>query len=84
MSSGNSKVADEINNLLRKEERDRKSSRVKSRMPQVQLIDQPEVLQRIAETLKLEQTLLHEGLLHKKLYRRINNSHICMHVCESV
>lgn len=62
MSSGNSRIADEINNLLRKEERDRKSLRAKSRMPEVQLIDQPELLQRITETLKLEQTLLHEGL----------------------
>lgn len=62
MASGNSKAADEINNLLRKEERDRKTSQIKSRMSPVKLIDQPELLTRIADTLKLEQTLLHEGV----------------------
>ncbi|ODM98797.1 hypothetical protein Ocin01_07874 [Orchesella cincta] len=61
MASGNSVVADEINNLLRKEERDRKAGRVKNRMTPVKLIEQPEVLRKIADTLRLEQTLLHEG-----------------------
>lgn len=61
VASGYSMVADEINKLLRKEDRDRKQSKAKTRMSQVKLIDEPEVLQKIADTLKLEQTLLMDG-----------------------
>lgn len=61
VADGHIVVADEINNLLRKEEKEYKSGKMKGRAASERLSGLPELLNRIADTLKLEQTLLMEG-----------------------